>query len=232
MPYATVCARAQTDCHRVESVPVRIVKCRTVQTQMTVRPQNAGRLDRRGWVDAGIEILSSKSVDAVRVEVLARALNISKGSFYWHFKNREDLLDGMLEEWEARQGDWNIGGEGVSNPVERWARLFELLSQPGYARLEMAISSWARQDGKVAVRVANADRKRSAYLSRVFREIGFTASQATEWANAAMLLYLGWMDRMTRAVEDQPEEAPLAELLSRFVLAASALASQEALQSR
>jgi AcrR family transcriptional regulator len=199
---------------------------------MTVRRQNAARLDRRAWVEAGIQILSSKSLDAVRVEALARTLNISKGSFYWHFEDRDDLLAAILEEWEARQADWNTGGEGVSNPVERWARLFELFSQPGYARLETAICSWARQDAKVASRVANADHKRTAYLSRVFREIGFTASQAAEWANAAMLLYLGWMDRMTRSVGDESAGPPLPELLSRFVLAASALASQEALQSR
>ncbi len=199
---------------------------------MPSRRHNGVRLDRRDWIDVGVEILSSKGVDAVRVEALARRLNISKGSFYWHFKDRSDLLQAILEEWEARQSDWNTEGEGVSNPVERWARLFQLLSQPSYARLETAISSWARQDEKVGLRVASADRKRIAYLSRVFREIGFTTNQAAEWANAAMFLYLGWMDRMTRTATRESSEPVLAELLSRFVLAASALASQEALQSR
>lgn len=199
---------------------------------MVVRRHNGTRLDRRDWAQAGVDVLSSKGVDAVRVEALARQLNISKGSFYWHFKDRQDLLEAILEEWETRQSDWNTEGEGVPNPVERWARLFELFAQPSYARLEMAISSWARQDERVALRVANADRKRIAYLSRVFREIGFTANQAAEWANAAMFLYLGWMDRMTRNASHAESEPALAELLSRFVLAASALASQEALQAR
>jgi AcrR family transcriptional regulator len=199
---------------------------------MTVRRTSAARLDRRDWVRAATDILSLKGVDSVRVEVLARRLNISKGSFYWHFKDRQDLLEAIVDEWETRQSDWNTEGEGLANPVERWARLFELFSRPDYARLEVAISSWARQDEKLAQRVAGADRKRVAYLSRVFREIGFTANQASEWANAAMLLYLGWMDRMTRAVPHEESDTPLAELLSRFVLAASALASQEALQSK
>lgn len=199
---------------------------------MAVRRQSASQLDRRDWIAAGIEILSTKGVEAVRVEALARRLGISKGSFYWHFKDRQDLQDAILEEWEARQSDWNTEGEGVANPVERWARLFELFAKRDYARLEMAISSWARQDGNVARRVADADQKRLAYLSRVFREIGFTAGQAAEWANAAMFLYLGWMDRMTRGVPGESVEPELAELLSRFVLAASALASQEALQGR
>lgn len=199
---------------------------------MNVRRHSDARLVRRDWVEAGIEILSSRGVDAIRVEALARRLNISKGSFYWHFKDREDLLEAILTEWESRQSDWNTEGEGAPNPVERWARLFELLSRPAYARLEMAISGWARQDAKVAVRVARADQKRIDYLFMVFREIGFTTNQASEWANAAMLLYLGWMDRMTRSVNELASEVPLAELLSRLVLAASALASQEALQPR
>jgi AcrR family transcriptional regulator len=199
---------------------------------MTVRRHSEARLDRRDWVEVGIGILSSRGLDAIRVEALARRLNISKGSFYWHFKDRDDLLEAILSEWESRQSDWNTEGEGASNPVERWARLFELFSRPEYARLEMAISSWARQEERVALRVARAEKKRIAYLSLVFREIGFTANQASEWANAAMFLYLGWMDRMTRSVSDEASEPPLAELLSRFVLAASALASQEALQPR
>lgn len=199
---------------------------------MTVRRHSQKRLDRRDWVEVGIEILSSRGVDAIRVEALAKQLNISKGSFYWHFKDRHDLLEAILVEWETRQSDWNTGGENTPNPVERWARLFELFSRPAYARLEMAISSWARQDEKIALRVADADRKRIDYLSMVFREIGFTTNQATEWANAAMFLYLGWMDRMTRSVSEESSEPALAELLSRLVLAASALASQEALQTR
>lgn len=198
---------------------------------MATRRDNGTRLNRHDWVRAGLEILSSKGVDAVRVEVLAAQLNISKGSFYWHFKNRQDLLNAILDEWEMHQSDWNTEGEGVRNPVERWARLFKLFAHPSYARLEMAVSSWARQDDKVASRVSQADQKRVSYLSRVFREIGFTANQAAEWANAAMFLYLGWMDRMTRSITDKESEPALAELLSRFVLAASALASQEALQS-
>ena len=199
---------------------------------MAVRRHSASRLDRRAWIQAGVEILSSKGVDAVRVEVLARHLNISKGSFYWHFKDRSELLEAILDEWEIRQSDWNHQGEDASNPAERWAQLFELFSQPAYARLETAVSSWARQDQRVAQRVATADRKRIAHLSRVFREIGFTAGQAAEWGNAAMFLYLGWMDRMTRDIGQKEAEPALAELLSRFVLAASALASQEALQTK
>lgn len=188
------------------------------------------RLDRQAWVNAGIDVLCSAGVQAIRVEALAKKLNISKGSFYWHFKNREDLLDAILDEWQARQSDWNADGGASQNPVERWTKLFDVFSRPGYANLELAMSAWARQDGNVARRVANADQKRVAYLSSIFHEIGFSHSQGAEWANAAFFLYLGWMDRTMRDPQGQQSYPALAELLSRFVLAASALASQEALQ--
>jgi len=188
------------------------------------------RLDRNAWVGAGMEVLCSAGVQAVRVEALAKRLNISKGSFYWHFKDREDLLEAILDEWQARQSDWNAYGESSQNPVERWAKLFGILTAPGYAPLELAMSAWARQDEKVARRLAEADRKRITYLATIFREIGFSAAQASEWANAAFLLYLGWMDRSARRIGQNEFSIALSELLSRFVLAASALVSQEALQ--
>ena len=188
------------------------------------------RLDRNAWVSAGMEVLCTAGVQSVRVEALAKRLNISKGSFYWHFKDREDLLEAILDEWQARQSDWNANGESTRSPVERWTKLFDILTAPGYAALELAMSAWARQDEKVARRLAEADRKRVAYLATIFREIGFSSAQAAEWANAAFLLYLGWMDRSARLAGQKESGIALSELLSRFVLAASALVSQEALQ--
>ncbi len=199
---------------------------------MPPRHSDSHRLDRNSWVSAGIEVLCSAGVQAVRVEALAKKLNISKGSFYWHFKNREDLLEAMLDEWQTRQGDWSADAEGMPSPVERWTKLFEIFRTPGYAMLELAISAWARQEERVARRLAEAERKRIAYLSAIFREIGFTHAQASEWANAAFLLFLGWMDRTTREPAHKESGLALSELLSRFVLAASALVGQEAMHPK
>lgn len=199
---------------------------------MPARKSDSHRLDRNSWVRAGIDVLCSAGVQAVRVEALAKKLNISKGSFYWHFKNRKDLLEAILDEWQARQSDWSANGETMGGPVERWTKLFGTFTAPGYAALELAISAWARQDEHVARRLAEAESKRIAYVSAIFREIGFGHAQASEWANAAFLLYLGWMDRDTRERDHQNSQVELSELLSRFVLAASALVSQEALHPK
>src|SRR5688500_16575254 len=63
------------------------------------RPRLPPSLDRNSAIAAGLQSLSSEGVAAVRVEVLAKRLNVTKGSFYWHFADRPELLQAMLDEW-------------------------------------------------------------------------------------------------------------------------------------
>ena len=198
---------------------------------MSTRRSHAPTLDRSDWIRAAIAVLSNDGWDAVRVENLARKLRISKGSFYWHFRDRDDLLEAILDAWESGHADWNADESEVHrDPAGRWANLVELLSRASQRSLDAAIFSWAREDEKVGRRVSDVEKKRAAHLRQVFREIGFTAAQAEEWSDAAMLVYLGWVDRATRDSSFRDSGPSLAEVLSRFVLAASSLASQEALQ--
>ncbi|HVB08370.1 MAG TPA: TetR/AcrR family transcriptional regulator [Candidatus Acidoferrales bacterium] len=192
---------------------------------------HSNRLERSDWIRAAIDVLAKDGRDAVRVENLARKLRISKGSFYWHFRDRDDLLEAILDAWESGQAEWNADESEVHrDPAGRWANLIELLSRPSQCSLDVAIFSWAREDEKVGRRAGEVEKKRTAHLQQVFREIGFSAAQAEEWSDAAMLVYLGWADRATRDASFRGSGPSLAEVLSRFVLAASALASQEALQ--
>lgn len=189
------------------------------------------RLERSDWIHAGVELLAAKGVEAVCVEVLAKHLRISKGSFYWHFRDREDLLEAILTEWEIEQTAWvSDPMEAYTSPAESWAKFLELISHFGNGQIDVAIFSWAREDRGVARRVAEIEKRRIAYLKRVFGEIGFSSSQAEEWAQAVLLVYLGWIDRSTRDGSYRDGGPPLADVLSRFVLAASALAAQEALR--
>ena len=57
------------------------------------------RLDAEAWIGAAFDALADGGIDAVRVEPLAKALDITKGSFYWHFADRRALLDAMLGSW-------------------------------------------------------------------------------------------------------------------------------------
>ena len=112
-------------------------------------------------------------MEAVRVEVLARDLGVSKGSFYWHFRDRGDLLDKLLASWEEEELAWPKADEGASAAI-RWARLIERTANPDRVRTEVAVRAWARQDERIAGRVAAIERKKVGLIDDVLRDVGFT----------------------------------------------------------
>jgi hypothetical protein len=89
-------------------------------------------------------------------------------------------------------------------------------------RLEAGIRAWARQDDRVAKRVAAVEQNQREHIARILREIGFARRVAEEWSETALLLYLGWLDRATRDPESQLSGRALGDYLSELILAASA----------
>lgn len=126
---------------------------------------------RERWVEEGLRALAAGGPEAVRVEVLAKELNVTKGGFYWHFADRRALLDAMLDAWER---------EGVDDPITQVdaaggdgrARLRELFAIARAAAdrvpLELAIRDWARRDAAVHARVARVDNRRMDYMRQLF----------------------------------------------------------------
>ena len=74
------------------------------------------------WIRAATARLAQEGIEAVRVEVLARDLLVSKGSFYWHFRDREDLLNSVLSHWEGEEIAWlHEAAGGEKSAAARWA---------------------------------------------------------------------------------------------------------------
>lgn len=142
------------------------------------------------WVDAATDLLVSKSVDAVRVETLAKELGITIGSFYHHFKDRNDLLAKMLKRWHERTTAQVVRSYGNLDPEQA---LHEILSLPFHgltarraAMVEFAIRAWARRDDMARQAVREVDEQRLAYYTQGFRKMGFAKAEA---ANRAFLVY-------------------------------------------
>ena len=175
------------------------------------------------WIQAGFSQLSAHGVETVRVEILARNLATTKGSFYWHFKDREELLLRLLLRWENEEERWlEEAAELQSGAAARWARFVARCADPERARLEAAMYAWSRQDERVARRVATIETKRRAHVVSVLRNVGFTLSAAEKWSEVAWLICLGWMDRTTRDPEFRLGHRELGGFLSDLILAASA----------
>jgi len=146
------------------------------------------------WVEAAFDLLASGGPDAVRIEPLAGRLGVTKGGFYWHFSNREELLDRMLTSWEEALVDTVIdtvesrGGE----PRAKLRQLLEIafafvLTGQGIA-VETAIRDWARRDPVVAARLHRVDERRMAYLRNLFGQ--FSSDEADAEARCLIVYAL------------------------------------------
>jgi AcrR family transcriptional regulator len=187
--------------------------------QAPIRPTP---LQSQDWIRAASVRFSQDGVEAVRIELLARDLGVSKGSFYWHFRDREDLLNSVLAEWEREEIAWlHEAFTYQRSPAARWAKFVERAADPQRGRFEAALRGWARRDERVSTRVASIEKERAIHIAGVLREVGFTGEAADTWSELAHLVYLGWLDRATRDTEFRLAGPGLGEFLSQLVLAAS-----------
>jgi AcrR family transcriptional regulator len=181
----------------------------------------ASPLQPNDWIRAALARLSQDGVDAVRVEVLARNLGVSKGSFYWHFRNRQELLDRTLAHWEQGElASLDLDADAAS-AATRWARIVQVTADPSRIQLEAAVRSWARRNEQVARRVAAVELEKTIAIANVLHDVGFTQPAAQAWSEVALLLCLGWLDRATRDRQFQLSGRGLGDFLSELVLAAS-----------
>jgi AcrR family transcriptional regulator len=146
------------------------------------------RLGMNEWVRAGLAELAAGGFAAVRVERLAKHLGVTKGSFYWHFADREALLTAMVAEWERIQTSEVIdrvdavGGE----PATRLARLSEA-ADAADARLEVAMRGWAVTEPSILAAVNRVDHRRLDYLQAIVESAGVPRQAAK--ARAHLLYY-------------------------------------------
>src|SRR5690242_16480302 len=201
----------------------------------TPAPSRLPHLQPSDWIAAAMARLSREGIDLVCVEVLARDLHVSKGSFYWHFKDRDDLLVRLLERWETAEMEWLAGEEPQSagpdrdsgNAAARWARFVARSAEPERMRTEFGIRTWARRDERVAQRLAHLETRTARVVAGILRDIGFAPDAADVWSQVVLLVRLGWIDRAIRGGEVQNSSLGLSDLLSELVLAASARAASE-----
>ena len=141
------------------------------------------QLGRAEWVSGATELMARLGIDGVRVEVLAKTLGVTKGSFYWHFKDRKDLLDGLLETWrEGRIRD--IEKQTALTPGKEREQARHLIEVYSAARnrkgiaIELAIRDWARRDPSAAQIVELVDGHRLECTRKLFRIAGFGEQEA------------------------------------------------------
>lgn len=154
-----------------------------------ITPSSSGQsgkvqLTPADWVKAATQVLVDKSIDAVRVDVLAKGLNVTRGSFYWHFQDRDDLLRQLLTSWRDAATEQIInrfersGAEPQSLVRELASLPFRGKSAARSASIELAIRAWARRDEMARQVVDEVDAKRLSYVAQCFVALGFGFQEA------------------------------------------------------
>jgi AcrR family transcriptional regulator len=150
------------------------------------------------WTRAALEVLPRGGLSAVAVEPLAKHLGATKGSFYWHFSDRNALIAAALQRWEERDTDLVI--EAIDRGDDASSRLRNLLllafgavrtdSEPGAGSVELALQANATHP-LVAAALARVTERRLAYLTALFTELGLTPARARDRGLLAYSAYLG-----------------------------------------
>ena len=148
-------------------------------------------LDRNGWIEAAIEVLADQGVQGMRIEVLAKNFGVTKGSFYWHFKDRQDLFGAVLKTWrDGRIRD--IDKQTIATPGREREQLLHLIDVYGATRnrkgisIELAVREWARRDGEAAAVVEEVDGWRLECTRKLFVARGVSEDEAK---SRSLLLY-------------------------------------------
>lgn len=151
------------------------------------RPVAHVRTPRDAWVGAALRALGHGGPDAVRVEALATSLGVSKGGFYWHFSDRQALLDEMLDTWEEAGTDDVIARiESLPGDArQKLQQLFWLAPKADFA-VELALRDWSRRDKDVAMRLRRVDNRRMEWLRSLF---GQFCPEEDDVAARSMLAY-------------------------------------------
>jgi len=151
---------------------------------MSSRPN----LTREDWIQAAQHVLVSSGVDAVRVDTLAKELKITRGSFYYHFKSRGELLEGILGNWRARATEDVILSlrTAHASPLQQLQRLLELPSHGQTAKeaaaIELGIRAWARRDKQARQAIDEVDSHRLNYIEGLLIQAGAPADEAQDRA--------------------------------------------------
>jgi AcrR family transcriptional regulator len=160
------------------------------------------------WARGALELLAEGGVAAIAVEPLAARLGATKGSFYWHFSNREALVRAALDRWEQERTEEVIAvAAAVPDPLRRIRQLFtRVIRAAASDPLEVTLMAQA-SDPRVAPVIRRVSARRLGYLTETFGELGFAPEPARHRALFAYTTYLGHLQLTHTAPTELPSGA-------------------------
>ncbi len=156
------------------------------------------KVTRQDWLNVAMDVLVSDGVEQVKVLTLAERLQVSRSSFYWYFKSRQDLLDALLTFWENTNTAALISGTKASAKTITAAvcNVFNCFIDPSVfnTALDFAIRDWARRSGTVRRVLDQSDTKRLTALQQMFERFGYVPLEAKTRARVLYYMQIGYTD--------------------------------------
>ncbi|MDE3026893.1 MAG: TetR/AcrR family transcriptional regulator [Paracoccaceae bacterium] len=167
-----------------------------------VARETGWRGSRQGWLEAAYDAFVEGGLEAVKIQPLAEHLKLSRTSFYWHFKDRDELIMALVDLWEERTSAPLIAAVRAYAATEAEAMLNVIgcfLSDSTFdVRCEIAIRGGALQDSRIMARLLSADQRRLAALSDLLRSWGHDAQDADVRARTVYLVQIGYISMQIR----------------------------------
>lgn len=164
------------------------------------------------WLNAAYEVLCDSGVEAVKIMPLAKQLDLTRTGFYWHFKDRDELLEAMVARWEAKNtGNLVAQTQAYAETIcEAMFNLFDCWIDETLfdARLDLAIRNWARNDAALQERLDLADQTRTKAISAMFARFGYSAQQAEVRSRTVIYTQIGYIAMQV----SEPKEIRIAHM--------------------
>lgn len=178
----------------------------------TATKNNGWRGSEDLWLDAAYGMLVESGVESVKVMPLAKVLKMSRTSFYWHFEDREALLDALIRRWQGQNTGNLIAQTQVyaETITEAIFNLFDCWVEPDLfdAPMDFAIRNWANRQASLKKILDSTDRQRIAAIRAMFSRFGFDDVQADTRAHTVYYTQVGYISMMI--------DEPRAERLQRM----------------
>lgn len=167
-------------------------------------------LTRADWTGAALAALAAEGLGGVAVEPLARRLNATKGSFYWHFTGRDELIAATLEHWE-QEGTTAVIEQvrAMADPMERFVGLARTAFGGALEQSIDAAILAAAQDPRVAPVLDRVTRTRIDFLAELHRDLGSSRAAAKRQAHLTYAMFLGvsQLQRTSSGIPLNPRES-------------------------
>ena len=174
------------------------------------------------WEQQALVLIAEKGIRAVAVESLAARMGVTKGSFYWHFLNRESLLEQSLIRWEKHDAaNLHTSLSAIDDPRERLRSFFrrtgrEKLTHDVYSSL--CTASDHPQVEPLLERVAE---RRMKHIEKAYEEIGFDSQEASHRARLTYSAYLGFLQlqkqHQTPSLSSEEFEAYMTHVIATLI---------------